>query len=79
MSISNPSVVSTSRIDQFWQNIPFELTDLKNTSERHHELPMARIKKIMKMDDSVQQCVRIGKTDNLDDWFGSACYCGQGL
>lgn len=56
-------MVSTSRLDQFWQNIPFELTDPKNTSERHHELPMARIKKIMKMDDSVQQCVGIWITE----------------
>ena len=79
MSISNPSVMSTSRVDRFWQDIAFELTDGKSGSERHHELPMARIKKIMKMDDSVQQCVRIGIADNLDDWFGSTCYCGQSV
>ena len=34
-----------------------ELEEGKSVNDRHHELPMARIKKIMKMDDSVQQCV----------------------
>ena len=31
---------------------------LIGNSDRHHDLPMARIKKIMKMDDSVLSCVR---------------------
>lgn len=50
-------MVSNSRLDQFWQGVSQELEEGKSVNDRHHELPMARIKKIMKMDDSVQQCV----------------------
>ena len=35
-----------------------EINTSKGNSDRHHDLPMARIKKIMKMDDSVLSCVR---------------------
>ena len=50
-------MVSNSSLDQFWQGVSQELEEGKSVNDRHHELPMARIKKIMKMDDSVQQCV----------------------
>lgn len=34
-----------------------EMTKLPINGDKHHELPMARIKRIMKMDDSVKDCV----------------------
>ena len=34
-----------------------EMTKLPINGDKHHELPMARIKRIMKMDDSVKSCV----------------------
>ena len=57
LGLQNGAVVSNSRLDQFWQGVSQELEEGKSVNDRHHELPMARIKKIMKMDDSVQQCV----------------------
>ena len=47
-----------ARLNEFWSNVMIEINTLKGNSDRHHDLPMARIKKIMKMDDSVLSCVR---------------------
>ena len=57
VGMQNGTVVLNSKLDQFWQGVSRDLEEGKSVSDRHHELPMARIKKIMKMDDSVQQCV----------------------
>ena len=46
-----------SQLDQFWKTVIYEVSDIKATP-RLHDFPMARIKKIMKMDESVQSCVR---------------------
>lgn len=59
-----------AKLNEFWSNIMIEINQYKGNGERHHDLPMARIKKIMKMDESVQSCVfRIYSISLLDDWF----------
>ena len=45
------------KINEFWNNIMIEINQIKGNGERHYDLPMARVKKIMKMDYSVQSCV----------------------
>lgn len=45
------------KISEFWTKIMVEVTKSKINGDKHHELPMARIKRIMKMDDSVKNCV----------------------
>ena len=51
-----------------------EINSLKEIDGKHYNLPIARIKKIMKMDDSVQSCVMdCSKFKWIDDWFWSTC------
>lgn len=45
------------KISEFWSKVMVEMTKLPINGDKHHELPMARIKRIMKMDDSVKSCV----------------------
>lgn len=77
MEINTAQQGKNAKLSEFWSSIMIEINALKNSSEKHHDLPMARIKKIMKMDDSVQSCVCAGALSNsLDDWFRSpGCHC----
>ena len=45
------------KISEFWTKVMVEMTKLPINGDKHHELPMARIKRIMKMDESVKSCV----------------------
>ena len=40
--------------DQFWPKTTDEMRNVEQASFKHQELPLARIKKIMKLDDDVK-------------------------
>jgi nuclear transcription factor Y gamma len=44
-------------LEQFWPNALDELTNLKNHDFKNQELPLARIKRIMKLDDDAAMMV----------------------
>lgn len=46
-------------LDSFWQRVLEEITNLGNTDFKNQELPLARIKKIMKLDDDLKVMVNI--------------------
>ena len=56
MGLANQAMSMPSQIDKFWKDVTYEMNDGKAATMKN-DLPMARIKKIMKMDDSVQACV----------------------
>ena len=58
MEVNSSQQTKNARMNEFWSNVMIEINTSKGNSDRHHDLPMARIKKIMKMDDSVLSCVR---------------------
>lgn len=57
MEMGVPPSGKNAKMNEFWMTIMSEISHC-SLQDKHHELPMARIKKIMKMDDSVQTCVR---------------------
>lgn len=58
MEVNSSQQTKNARLNEFWSNVMIEINSTKGNGDRHHDLPMARIKKIMKMDESVQACVR---------------------
>lgn len=56
MEMGVPPSGKNAKMNEFWMTIMSEISHC-SLQDKHHELPMARIKKIMKMDDSVQTCV----------------------
>ena len=57
MDLNQSQQNRNSKISEFWTKIMIEINKTRLNGDKHHELPMARIKKIMKMDDSVQNCM----------------------
>lgn len=47
-------------LDAFWPRVVRDLEQLQQTDFKQQELPLARIKKIMKLDDDVKSMVRNG-------------------
>ena len=56
MDVGLASTEKNAKMNEFWMTVMTEINQSASL-DKHHELPMARIKKIMKMDDSVQTCV----------------------
>ena len=44
-------------LDSFWPKVVEDIKNLSNSSFKTQELPLARIKKIMKLDDDVKAMV----------------------
>lgn len=58
-SSSNHQSEAQVMLDSFWQRILEEITNLGNADFKNQELPLARIKKIMKLDDDVKVMVNV--------------------
>lgn len=56
MEMNSTQQGKSAKLNDFWAGVMMEINSSKGAGDRHI-LPMARIKKIMKMDDSVQTCV----------------------
>ena len=50
----NPELTAQQAYDAFWPKATEEMRHLEATSFKHQELPLARIKKIMKLDEDVK-------------------------
>lgn len=46
-------------LQEFWPNVLNEVLSVKDSDFKNQELPLARIKKIMKLDDNLSLMVRI--------------------
>lgn len=79
MDVGLASTGKNAKMNEFWMTVMTEINQSASL-DKHHELPMARIKKIMKMDDSVQTCVRNGvRRDWIDDRIRGACGNREGV
>lgn len=55
---TSTNTIPQSTLDNFWQKTLDEIKNLTNSDFKNQELPLARIKKIMKLDDDVKVMVR---------------------
>ncbi|XP_015788659.1 nuclear transcription factor Y subunit gamma [Tetranychus urticae] len=53
-SSNQASTEAQQMLDTFWQRVTEDIKNLNNTDFKNQELPLARIKKIMKLDDDVK-------------------------
>ncbi|KAK7100827.1 nuclear transcription factor Y subunit gamma-like [Littorina saxatilis] len=52
--VSTPSAEATQMLNDFWPNVLQQIRNLTNNDFKSQELPLARIKKIMKLDEDVK-------------------------
>lgn len=51
---TGPSAEATNMLNEFWPNVTENIRTLNNNDFKNQELPLARIKKIMKLDEDVK-------------------------
>lgn len=61
-SSNQASTEAQQMLDTFWQRVTEDIKNLNNTDFKNQELPLARIKKIMKLDDDVKVMVKYNET-----------------
>ena len=69
MATGNPTTEAQQAYDSFWPKVTEEIRNMSIADLKHQELPLARIKKIMKLDEDVK--VKGGKTQ---DYFSKGIY-----
>ena len=54
MATGNPTTEAQQAYDSFWPKVTEEIRNMSIADLKHQELPLARIKKIMKLDEDVK-------------------------
>ena len=60
-------------LDEFWSNVMNDVQNVKDSDFKNQELPLARIKKIMKLDEDVGSMVSVFSSSR----FAVVSICGR--